>query len=30
MTNDHETAGETGRIETLAAEYCRRAATITD
>ena len=28
MTNDHETTGEPGRIEILAAEYRRRAATI--
>ena len=26
MTNDHETAGEPGQIETLTAEYRRRAA----
>ena len=28
MTNNHETTGEPSRIETLAAEYPRRAATL--
>ena len=28
MTNNHETTGEPSRIETLAAEYRRRAATL--
>ncbi len=28
MTNNHETTGEPNRIETLAAEYRRRAATL--